>query len=330
MIGSMPDSSILLTGGTGFFGKALLRHWQEVYASTEQKRHKVTVLTRSISSFLSQHPRFSGLPWLHFAEGDVTDAATLPHGQYFTHVLHAAAESTRGPSQSPLERYLSIVDGAKNVLDFAVASKVKRFLLTSSGGVYGAQPVEMPLINESYLQIPDPLNAQSAYSIAKRTVEHLCVLYQSTHSIETIIARCFAFVGQDLPQEAHFAIGNFIRDALGRSQITVAGDGSAVRSYMDQRDLAQWLITLLFKGRAGQAYNVGSDVPISISEVAHKVRNIIAPHKSILILGKVDLAAVRNYYVPCIDKARSELGLNLNWTLDQSIHSLLDYSKLGS
>ena len=67
------------------------------------------------------------------------------------------------------------------------------------------------------------------------------------------------------------------------AQITVSGDGTPVRSYMDQRDLARWLEVLLLQGCAGQAYNVGSDVAISIAELAHRVRDLLAPGKPVHI-----------------------------------------------
>ena len=168
----------------------------------------------------------------------------------FTHVLHAAADSTLGPQRSPLQRYDQIVDGTRNLLDFAVACGVQRFLLTSSGGVYGPQPEDMAKIPEDWLGMPDPLNPANAYGVGKRAAEHLCALYHATHGIDTVIARCFAFVGEDLPLDVHFAIGNFIRDALWAEEIIVGGDGTPLRSYLDQRDLAQWLFDLASRWQA--------------------------------------------------------------------------------
>ena len=129
---------------------------------------------------------------------------------------------------------------------------IRRFLLTSSGGVYGPQPPDMKYMPESHNGMPDPLNPAHAYSVAKRCAEHLCALYRDQHGLEPVIARCFAFVGRDLPLDVHFAIGNFIRDALYSREIVVSGDGSAIRSYMDQRDLAAWLLGL-DRARTGRA-----------------------------------------------------------------------------
>ena len=306
--------NLLLTGGTGFFGKALLRHWQAAPTAP-----RVTVLSRNPEGFLAQHPEFAALPWLDFHQGDILNPASLPAHAAFTHLLHAAADSTLGPRLTPLQRYTQIVDGTRHLLDYAATHGIPRFLLASSGGVYGAQPQDMARMPEDYHGMPDPLNAQNAYSVAKRCAEHLCALYAQQHGIQTVVARCFAFVGRDLPLDAHFAIGNFIRDALTRPQITVSGDGTPVRSYMDQRDLAHWLEVLLRDGQAGQAYNVGSDRAIGISELAHQVRDLLAPGKPVHIAGAADTGSFRNRYVPSIAKAQSELGLRLQYTLSQSI-----------
>lgn len=68
------------------------------------------------------------------------------------------------------------------------------------------------------------------------------------------------------PLDTDFAIGNFIGNCLEETRPSKSkGDGTPMRSYMYGSDLVDWLLTLLVKGRAGEAYNVGSDVCISIA-----------------------------------------------------------------
>lgn len=304
---------VLLTGGTGFFGIALLRLWRTMGKNAPT----LTVLSRDPQRFRERHPDLHAMAnWIH---GDVLQRNSLPWELRFSHILHTATDSTLGPQLTPLQRYGQIVDGTRNVLELAVATGASRFLLTSSGGVYGPQPPGMDRIEESYLGMADPLLPANAYSVAKRSAEHMCALYQDSHGLEIVIARCFSFVGRDLPLDVHFAIGNFIRDALQRDEITVTGDGSALRSYMDQRDLAQWLLTLLEKGRAGHAYNVGSNIPIAIGELAYRIRDILAPNKKVKISGIAQPSHWRNRYIPSIDKAQSELGLRLEYSLDEAL-----------
>lgn len=318
---------LLLTGGTGFFGRALLRHLHASAALRADKQppdvEQLVVVSRNPQAFAHAHPTLAVAPWLQWVQADVCDAAALANVRScgpLDAVLHAATDSTNSGNLTPLARLDQIVVGTRNVLDLAVALQARRFLLTSSGGVYGPQPPHMAQIPETYCGIPDPLLPSSSYGLGKRMAEHLCSIYSQTHGLETVIARCFAFIGQDLPLNAHFAIGNFIRDALHGDSIIVKGDGTPLRSYMDQTDLAHWLFSLLQRGRSGHTYNVGSDHAISIAKLARLVRDLIAPGKPVEITGsELLLHKERNRYIPSIDKATKELDLQISINLNDAI-----------
>ena len=309
---------LLVTGGTGFFGRALLRSWlrDEVCGV---RVPEVTIVTRSPNSFVERYPEFSSKSWLTLHKSNILDYESLPVDDFFTHILHAATESTVGPSLPALQRYDEIVNGTRNILDYAVKNNVKRVLLTSSGGVYGPQPDRLGKVPESYLGIPDPLDPLSAYSMGKRAAEHLCSLYNDRFGLESVIARCFAFVGEDLPLNVHFAIGNFIHDALYNQQINVAGDGTPVRSYMNQTDLARWLLCILDKGVPGRAYNVGSDQAITIANLAYLVRDTLSPSKGVVFKNTATTFQGRNVYVPDISAAKNDLNLDVTISLRESI-----------
>ena len=313
--------NLLITGGTGFFGRALLRYLDSLNrANGSLPFDQVTVVSRSPKSFHLKHPLLADLSWLTWHAGDVLVPSSLPQNGNYHFILHAASDSTDAAALTPLLTYHQIVEGTENMLKFSATCGAQRFLLTSSGGAYGPQPSNMEAIPETYNGMPDPLNPSNAYGVAKRQAEHLCTQYGHQHSIETVIARCFAFAGEDLPRDAHFAIGNFIRDAIERPEITVNGNGSPIRSYMHQSDLAHWLLTLLQRGASGNAYNVGSDEAISIADLALLVRDIVSSEKQVQVKSQLLADNVfRNRYVPDISKAKMDLGLEITVPLADAI-----------
>jgi len=244
---------------------------------------------------------------------------TFPGGE-FSHVIHAATEaSAKLNAEAPLLMLDTIVEGTRRTLDFAVACKAKKFLFTSSGAIYGKQPYDLTHIPEDYTGAPDPLDPGAAYGNGKRFAEHLCLQYGRQHGFDIKIARCFAFVGPHLPLDTHFAIGNFIRDAIRGNPIHVNGDGSPYRSYLYAADLMIWLWTLLINGAPGHAYNVGSDAEVTIEQLAHAV------HESLQGAGSVHIALPKNEtapparYVPSTVRAKDELGLCECFSLKESI-----------
>ena len=222
----------------------------------------------------------------------------------------------------------TIVDGTRHALDHAVACKAKRFLLTSSGAVYGRQPPEMTHIPEEYAGAPDPLDPRSAYGEGKRLAEHLCALYARGSELEPKIARCFAFVGPYLPLDIHYAIGNFIRDGLSGGPIVVRGDGTPYRSYLYAADLAIWLWTILVRGRTCRPYNTGSPHATTIADAAQMVADTFSPRCKLMVMRAADPAQPAERYVPASTRAQSELDLRAWFTFKLGIERTVRFCAL--
>jgi nucleoside-diphosphate-sugar epimerase len=179
---------------------------------------------------------------------------------------------------------------------------------------------------ENYPAGPDQTRVDSAYGEGKRAAEFLCAYYAGRYGIETKIARCFSFVGPGLPLDAHYAIGNFIRDGLKGGPIRVTGDGMPRRSYLYAADLMIWLWTILFKGRSCRAYNAGSEEEVSISDLAHLVARSFDGDIEVRIEKQPVSSAQPDRYVPSADRARAELGLRQTIDLKEAVRRTLLYN----
>lgn len=320
---SLNGQRLFITGGTGFFGLWLLtalRHLNVLGIQVE-----VCVLSRNPEDFIANHPQFTNQPWLHFITGNVRDFK-IPEKE-FDLLLHAATETSMVAHADGIKMFNDIFLGTQQVMKFAQTCGVSRMLLISSGAVYGAQPFGLTHQPDASQLACDPFLATSAYGEGKRVMELLGALLQKNSSIASVSARCFSFCGPGLPLNAHFAIGNFIRDALFNEHITVQGDGSPIRSYLFGADLAVWLLFLLMKGEAGKSYNVGSEEAISIKDLAMKVRDVLAPHKKVQILQNQETKTPQAY-VPATTRANS-LGCKQWTTLEVSIRQTARFVQAG-
>ena len=317
---------IFISGGTGFFGIWLL----ESFAWAQDKLDlgaEVLVLTRNKEAFAKKAPHLATHRAIRFVTGDVKDFQA-PKGS-FDYIIHGAAPSGQELGRSDaLLAVDTIVTGTRNMLQFARDGQAERFLFISSGAVYGKQPSRMSHIPESYVGAPMPQDVQSKYSAygeAKRLGELLCFIYHDQHSLGATVARCFTFVGPYLRLDLNYAVGNFIRDALQGGPINITGDGAPYRSYLYAADLAIWLWTLLVKGRAGHAYNVGSERAVTIAELATCVAACVKPSIEVITRKKPSPTQRKEQYVPSIEKVRKELGLTGFIDLEESIRRTVEW-----
>lgn len=323
--GPLQGKNIFVTGGTGFFGLWLLS--AVALLNRQGAGIRLTVLSRDCERFLNAHPYWRGISWLTFLAGNVRNF-DRPPGK-FELAIHGAADT---PVQTdPPTVFEDIAAGTRRVLDFAVQAGVRRVLLVSSGAVYAPPAAGAELIAEDAPLVPPqaaPHSYAQAYAQGKRLLESMGSSYHQQFGIEPVIARCFAFSGPGVALEGHYAIGNFVHDALFADAIQVKGDGTSVRSYLHGADLAVWLLQMLGAGAPCHPYNTGSDLAISMRDLAVLTQQLLAPGKQVLVQGQPGVSdPARHRYVPSIRRAREELGLQ-PWTpLQESIRRAAQYAR---
>ncbi len=323
--GSLRNQSLFVTGGTGFVGTWLVESF--VWANERLDLNaRAVLLTRNPDAFRRKAPQAAQHRSIELLRGDCL-TFDFPDGE-FPFIIHAATEkSFESTAKEPAGTFERDVAATKRLLDFARTRGVRRFLLTSSGAVYGKQPPDLAHIPEDYPGAPSPLDPSSSYGQAKRVSEFLCATYARQFDFDTIIARLFAFAGPYLPLDLNFAIGNFIRDVIAGVPVRIAGDGTPYRSYLYAADLAIWLWTLLIYGNSARPYNVGSGEAVSISELAHAVVENTAPGTPIEISRKPVPGVPASRYVPSVDRARIELELVPLIPLDEAIRRMYGYNR---
>lgn len=316
---------LYISGATGFFGKNLLALLSWLYFEYGVY-FEVEALSRFPGEFLKGHSWAGELPFVTWLAGDMRHP--WPSFGNCDMLLHAAADTTPRSTDAWNEEFDNIVMGTQMALDFCARKKVKRLLVVGSGSQYG-----VILQDENGRGVADgggyspPSHHESAYSKGKNESEILVDLFCKVMGVSAVYARCFSFVGPGLSLERHFAIGNFIRNALDKEPIRLNSTGRSMRSYLYSADLAVWLLVALVAAPDGARINVGSDKGLSLLDLAEKIR-VITCLDTEVAPSLIDSQQERSFYLPRIDQAR-KMGLKVWTPLENAIGRTMVWANLS-
>ena len=320
---------LLITGGTGFIGSWLV---QVVQRANDQLASgiELLVVSRDPDRARQQFPEAFNRKDTLLVAANLN--APLPELGRVDLCIHAATDvANPGKTGNSLQMFDSIVGGTRRVLDAAITGGARRFLLLSSGAIYGPQPTHLERIQESFSQAPDALRTDQAYGMGKRTAEWLACAYAAQqspaprHAMEASIARIFAVIGPGLPLNGTFAAGNFVRDALEGKSIVIQGDGRPVRSFLYMSDLCIWLLKILQCGKSGAAYNVGSAHAVSIADLARQVVAAVGTALPIEIRTPAQDHVLPPRYLPDVRKVQEDLHLSEYTPLETALNKTISW-----
>lgn len=316
---------IFVTGGNGFLGTWIV----ELVAYLNDHLGfgtRVTVYSRQSRSLLVLAPHLRRHDWLHFQDGDVRYLAEIPRDVAF--VVHAAAITDRrlfASCPSLVAETISI--GTARVLKAALLlDSLEKFVLLSSGLVYGAQPWSESRVDEDFLGPAPRTTIASVYAESKRMAEIFAQAAISESKLPVVIVRPFAFVGPYLSLNLPWAVTDFIRDGFNGGPIRIMGDGAAVRSLMYASDYAFWTLAALARGEPRNAYNVGSSDQVDLLSLAKIIARQFRPEPT--IVTNCGQGHAPSILVPSVAKAQAVLGVSLTVDLQTALQRTVAWNRL--
>ena len=313
----------LVIGGAGFIGSHLVDN-------LVAQGHSVTVLDISESLIKENLDRYNSDKNLKVITGSILDKNLIT--KLMSEVTHcyqlAAALGVERINNDPIGSLEVNLQGCEIVLNAAANAGV-RTLLASSSEVYGKNP-KMPLSEDADRVLGSPQIARWSYSEAKALDELYAFELHKKVSFPVTIARFFNTVGPRQSGSYGMVLPRFVAAALSNQPLIVYGDGTQSRSFCSVTDVIEAIETLMdSKSTIGQAFNIGSPVEITITELANKVINLTNSKSQITYKPLTEVYG-ENFEepqrrVPDISKINRAVGWQPKKSLDEVILEVADH-----
>jgi UDP-glucose 4-epimerase len=265
----------LVTGGAGFIGSHLTERLLDL-------GHDVTVLDDLSTGraenlhAVAQHPR------LRIRHGSITDEMALSESAYDCDTIYhlAAAVGVKLVADDPVRTIETNIYPTEMLLRLAIQGQRKVFLASTSE-VFGKNPKEK-WTEEDDLHLGPTSRPRWAYGCSKAIDEFLALAYHREFQLPVVIGRFFNVVGPRQVGHYGMVIPRFVDQALDGKPLQVYDDGGQVRCFGHVREVVECVIRLMETPAAyGSVFNVGSDQPVSIRQLAEEVIRRVNPSLSI-------------------------------------------------
>jgi dTDP-glucose 4,6-dehydratase len=322
--------NILITGGAGFIGSHVVRH----FLRTHENLYVVNLDKLTYAGNLENLLDVEHLPNYTFEKGDIADATfvqSLFEKYNFSGVIHLAAESHVDRSISnPMEFVQTNVVGTVTLLNAAVAHwknnfEGKRFYHVSTDEVYGE--LHNP---EEFFTEQTPYDPRSPYSASKAASDHFVRAFGNTFGLPIVISNCSNNYGPNhFPEKL---IPLIIHNIIHQKPLPVYGKGENVRDWLYVEDHARAIDDVFHKGKIGETYNIGGfnewkniDVVKLLCKILDGKLNRAEGESEKLIQFVTDRAGHDLRYAIDSTKITNELGWKPSLQFEEGLEKTVDW-----
>ncbi len=274
---ALRNSSFVITGATGLIGSLIVKYL--LYANrTMNFGANIYAVVRNVEKAdkIFAEEKTDALTYV---VADLTKEKVNCEGDC-DYIVHAAAvTASKVMVSDPVGTICTSIDGTEKMLQLAVEKKAKAFIYISSMEIYG-QPTVGGKTAEKDLGYVDIENVRSCYPEGKRMCECLCTAYAAQYGVNVISARLAQTFGAGILPTENRVFAQFARRVMRGENIVLHTTGESEGNYVYTADGIAAIMTLLVKGKAGEAYNIANeDSHITIRNMAELVAREIAGEK---------------------------------------------------
>jgi Nucleoside-diphosphate-sugar epimerases len=268
-IEQLSGKTILLTGATGMIGKCIIDLLMQFNDNCfSEQKIRVIALSRNSENARRRLDKHWTKDCLHYYSFDVNTG--IPECERADYVIHAA--SNTHPLQyarDSIGTIASNIIGTKNLLDYAVFHQAERFCFVSSVEIYGENRGNTERFKEDDLGYINCNTLRAGYPESKRVGESLCNAYAQVFQLDYVIPRLSRIYGPTMLLSDSKAIAQFIKNTVKGKDIVLKSAGTQLYSYTYVLDAAVGILTVLLKGKRGEAYNVSDrESEVTLRDIA--------------------------------------------------------------
>lgn len=320
----LKGDTILVTGATGLIGASLVR------ALLAIGDINVLAFIRNVEKAKRILPNDNNLDYI---VGDITKPILTD--EQVDYIFHCASVTTsKVMVEKPVETLMTSIEGTKNILELAKEKKVKSMVYMSSMEMYGSFDNLNNEVTEDDLGYINPLKVRSNYPESKRVCENMCVAYMSEYGVPIKIARLAQTFGAGILPSENRVFAQFAKSAMNGEDIVLHTKGLSEGNYCYTRDCITGLLTILLKGKEGEAYNVSNPAShTTIADMAKMVANKIADGNIKVVF---DISEENKYGYAADTKMQlsSDKLQSLGWKpqigLEEAYRRMIDYMEENS
>ena len=312
--------SVLVTGGLGVNGSPVLRKL------VERGRRTIVVDQRRDLSLLDQQTAEA----IEIAVGDFSDQdliGRLVQKYGITTIVHMAAIVAEA-QQVPLDAFRVNAYGTAQLLEFACKNGIKRFVFTSSRGVYGEQTGEYAHPSYKPIREDDPLRPARVYDVCKVAAEGMGRNYAQIHGIEFIALR-FATIfgpGKTLRHKNYGILSEIIERGVAGEPVRIVNGGDQKDDIIYVEDAAEAIAVAVEHPKPGHdTYNISHGVGVTLHDLANAVR-AVNPNADIEIGPGLNYMGWNINYAGVMDNHRAAESLSYRPQFDLK-SAVADYAK---
>ena len=255
----LSNKSILLSGATGMIGSFLIDVILEKNIA-DGLNCTVYALGRNREKAEKRFGKFVRDPHFVFIPYDVKLPLVRDDIGTVEYVLHLASNThPMQYSTDPIGTITTNIIGLQNMLEFAAAHHVPRFAFASSNEVYGENRGDVEFFDENYCGYINSNTMRAGYPESKRCGEALCQAYKAQKGMDIVIPRLTRSYGPTMQMSDTKAISQFIKKGVAGEDIVLKSKGTQLYSYTYVADAVSGLLTILFCGENGEAYNIAEE-----------------------------------------------------------------------